>query len=412
MTLRGSGAPTGKAGPDRPAGRGGRGSGRAVVAGATGFTGGLVARRLSDAGLPLVLTGRSEDRLRALAELHPGAEVRRADVARPGDLADVLRAGDVLVNCAGPFTEIGEPAVRAAVEAGAHYLDTTGEQAFMLRVLERWEEPARRAGVAVVNAMAFEYALGDCALAVAAQGLSGAPASADVVYSWRGAAGATSAGTRRSALRAVAEPGVILEDGSWRRQAAGRRRRTVRPPGGPELAAVSLPAGEILTAPRHLGVDDARGWMIVGSVTGRLLPLLAPVLPPVVRAALPLLDRLAARGPAGPDAESRRESRFQVLARVEDGTGEVSTVAVEGRDPYGVTAEVILLGARAILGPGGAGGGDGGPSAGVLPPALLVEPRTFLRRLGAAGVRWRRVPDPFPGPGGDRARREDSGRRG
>ena len=397
-----TGGPGSSAGPDPAV------DPRVVVAGATGFTGGLVAERLADSGLRFVLTGRSEEKLEGLARRHPGTEVRRADVTRPGDLGALLRTGDVLVNCAGPFTGIGEPAVRAAVEAGAHYLDTTGEQAFMLRVLDRWDGPARRAGVAVVTAMAFEYALGDCALAIAAEGLSGTPVAADVVYSWRGGADGTSAGTRRSALRVVAEPGVVCEGGRWRREAVGRRRRTIRPPGGPELAAVSMPAGEILTAPRHLGVDAARGWMIVGSGTARVLPLLAPVLPVLVRATLPLLDRLVARGPDGPDADARRESRFQVLARVEDVEGEVTTVAVEGRDPYGVTAAIVLSGARQVLGRGGRGQVEGGPPGGVLPPARLVEPGPFLGRLEATGVRWRSVPDPFPDRGREGAATSDA----
>lgn len=368
-------------------------AGRVVVAGATGFTGGLVARRLSEAGLPAVLTGRRRERLERLADRFPGAEVRRADVTEPGRLRELLRTGDVVVNCAGPFTDIGEHVVRAAVEAGADYLDTTGEQAFMRRTLEAWDGPAREAGVAVVNAMAFEYALGDCALSLAAGRLGREPAAADVVYSWRGAADATSAGTRRSVLRAVAEPGVVREGGAWRREPTGRRRREVRPPGGPRLAAVSLPAGEVLTAPRHLGVERARGWMIVGGTLSRLLPPLASLLPPLVRAALPVLDRLAARGPEAPDGEARRASRFQVLARVEDAGGGSETVAVEGRDPYGVTAEIVLLGTRAARGRAAADGE--GPPAGVLPPARLVEPAAFLDALERVGVRRRSVPDPF-----------------
>ena len=83
----------------------GTAGGRVVVTGATGFTGGLVADRLSETALPVVLTGRSEEKLAGLAERCPEAELRQVDVTDTPRLRHLLRAGDVLVNCAGPFTE-------------------------------------------------------------------------------------------------------------------------------------------------------------------------------------------------------------------------------------------------------------------------------------------------------------------
>ncbi|MEU6712415.1 saccharopine dehydrogenase NADP-binding domain-containing protein [Nonomuraea sp. NPDC046802] len=76
-------------------------------------------------------------------------------------LSGALRGCDAVINCAGPFTLLGEPVIRAAIAAGAHYVDTTGEQRYIGRVLDGFEEEARRAGVSVVPAMADDGGPGD-----------------------------------------------------------------------------------------------------------------------------------------------------------------------------------------------------------------------------------------------------------
>ena len=56
----------------------------------------------------------------------------------------LVERGDVLVTTVGPFARHGEPAVSAAIDAGAHYLDSTGEPSFVRAVFER-HGPRRRA---------------------------------------------------------------------------------------------------------------------------------------------------------------------------------------------------------------------------------------------------------------------------
>jgi len=148
-----------------------------LVYGASGFTGRLVAAELRRLGLPVRLSGRDRARLQAVAKEIGGAEVAAAPVHDAGALAAAARGATVVVSCAGPFLRVGEPVVRAAIDAGAHYLDTTGEQAFLRDVLERFDSAARRAGVAVVPSCGFEIALGDYLAARAAARVPGRPAS-------------------------------------------------------------------------------------------------------------------------------------------------------------------------------------------------------------------------------------------
>ncbi|MEU7991300.1 saccharopine dehydrogenase NADP-binding domain-containing protein [Streptosporangium canum] len=140
--------------------RPGRGAPVIAVLGCYGAVGGSVVRRLREAGAgPLRLGGRDLDRVRALigtgtggpagAEAAPGGAVTGTAVpdvggmeARAGadeavavDLRDAAALAafcegcHVVVNCAGPSSRILDTVARAALAAGAHYVDVAGDAA-------------------------------------------------------------------------------------------------------------------------------------------------------------------------------------------------------------------------------------------------------------------------------------------
>src|SRR3954464_14899225 len=119
-------------------------AGRIVLFGATGYTGRLTAEAFARRGTKPVLPPRNAQALEALSSaLGGGLETAVADVARPETVRALVERGDVLVSTVGPFARWGEPAMRAALDAGAHYLDSTGETSFIRRVFEEWGPSAR-----------------------------------------------------------------------------------------------------------------------------------------------------------------------------------------------------------------------------------------------------------------------------
>jgi hypothetical protein len=136
-----------------------------LVFGATGVTGRLVVDSLLALGVSdVVLGGRDHHKLEALSR-QTGLPFRVANAEHPETLSGLTRGMHVVVSTAGPFLRFGEPLVRAAIEARAHFLDTTGEQAYMRRILEAYDPVATDRRLAIVNAQAFEFALGYCVAA-------------------------------------------------------------------------------------------------------------------------------------------------------------------------------------------------------------------------------------------------------
>ncbi len=118
------------------------------VIGASGATGRVVAEELAARGAgALVLAGRDPARVRAAVA---GADaVRAVDVFDGRSLAALCADCDVVVNCAGPSAAVRDRVARAAVAAGAHYVDPGGDEEVVADLVDRWGEPAER-GLATI----------------------------------------------------------------------------------------------------------------------------------------------------------------------------------------------------------------------------------------------------------------------
>jgi short subunit dehydrogenase-like uncharacterized protein len=357
-----------------------------AVYGATGYTGRLVVAALRDHGLRPLLAGRDPERLRAVAdELGVDAPVRPAGVHDPGALRHAFGDCAAVINCAGPFTRLGEPVLKAAIESGTHYLDTTGEQPWMRRMQERWDGAAHAGEVAVVNAMGFDYVPGDLLAHVVAQGHE--PLE-DIVIAYAVAGFGASRGTLRSILEMAKGGDLEYSDGHWRAGTGEPVRSSFQFPDPlGRVAMTHYPAGEVVTVPRH--VDTRRVITLISSNIFAPHPAFASVAPKLVRAGAPVmrtpaslaLDVAVGLLPEGPDEDARRGARFTigVLARGENAS--VGRGIVRGSDVYGLTAEIATHAAELMAAPGY-------DRAGVLAPAQAFDARAFLDALGEHGLTY------------------------
>ena len=325
-----------------------------MLFGATGFTGELTARALVARGARPVLAGRSRDRVQALAEELGGLESAVADVARPESVRALVEGGDVLVATVGPFGRFGEPAVRAAVDAGAHYLDSTGETPFIRAVFERHGPAAEGAGCGLLTAFGYDFVPGNLAGALALREAGDAAVRVDTAYFWSGAAssGAMSGGTRASAAGVMLEPGLAFRGGRLVTERTGRRVRAFTL-AGRDRPAMSVGGTEHFALPRiHPTLRDVGvyvGWF--GPATravqavGAGASLLGRV--PGARAAMgAVIGRVVKGSTGGPDAAARASSRSTIVAVAADATGApLATVRLEGVNGYDFTGEALAWGA-------------------------------------------------------------------
>jgi short subunit dehydrogenase-like uncharacterized protein len=345
-------------------------SGRIVLFGATGYTGDLTARALVARGAAPVLAARTEARVRALAEELGGLEWALADVERPDSVRALVERGDVLVSTVGPFSRWGEPAVQAAVGAGAHYLDSTGEGVFVRAVFERHGLAAQAAGCGLLTAFGYDWVPGNLAGALALRDAGEAATRVETGYFIRNAsAGSMSGGTRASAAAVMLEPGFAFRDGRVVTERAARRARSFALGAGRSARAVSVSGSEHFALPRvHRtlrDVDVYLGWFGAASEPMRAvsagMELLARV--PGAREGLQrVLGQFVTGSSGGPDAAERARTPSLVLGEAFDVRGaRLAEVRLEGANPYEFTAGILAWGAIAAAAGGLQGTGALGP---------------------------------------------------
>lgn len=142
----------------------------AVVCGANGFTAKkllafLVTKRQ---GLSLGITCRSdkkiEEALKYLEEKLPGAAggplkriaTHSLDIEDADKLAKVFSEYKVVVNCIGPYAQTGARVLSGALKAKVHYLDFSGEPAFIEASFAKFDLAMKEAGVCAVHACGFD----------------------------------------------------------------------------------------------------------------------------------------------------------------------------------------------------------------------------------------------------------------
>lgn len=351
-----------------------------VIYGATGFTGGLIARQLLKLGAEFSIAGRDARQLDALSAELGGVPFRAVSLDDPGGLREMLEGCSVVAACAGPFSLHGEPVVAAAVDTGTHYLDTTGEQAFMRMVFDRYGERAAETGAALVSGMGFDYLPGDLIAALTADGM-GPLEEIVVAYCVHGFA--PTHGTALSGLEIMRGGDVVWSDGDWQpapRSADGGRWRFPDPIG--EQRMLRYPAGEQVTVPRH--VDTARVRTLLNGmvVPPRLMPLAvasSPLLGLAMRTPLRnAMGALIRRLPAAPSEEDRKKARFTISCEARGKSGARRGI-VRGGDVYGLTAAGLAHGAMLCADPGY-------DRKGALAPAQAFDPASFFAALAGFGV--------------------------
>jgi len=182
-----------------------------VVYGATGYTGKLIMKHLADQNLPFIAAARSKERLDEQCALVP--ELENADYEKvainhdEASLTKLFEGKKIVYNVVGPFMQLGEPVVKAALNANCHYIDTTGETDWMIYLRNEYGQQFGDKSLLLAPASAYMWTAGMVAseLALETPGVD----SLDVLYF---ADSATSTASTKSFLRMCTRPQYYLRN--------------------------------------------------------------------------------------------------------------------------------------------------------------------------------------------------------
>ncbi len=159
-----------------------------VVYGASGYTGRLVCEYLRELNVPFIAAGRDAARVKEVVEKIPGIETADYEVVAVDHtvaaMTELFRGARVVCNMVGPFIKYGGDVVEASLAAGCHYLDTTGEQDWMLDAQAKWHGKFVEKGLLLSPGIAQMYTTGEIAANICLEtpGLD----SLDILVLWKG----------------------------------------------------------------------------------------------------------------------------------------------------------------------------------------------------------------------------------
>lgn len=333
----------------------------------------MVAAALRDRQLPVSLAGRRLQRLQLYAA--PGEE------CRVGSFSEVVKGMRVVINCAPLDLWESEALAGASLSAGAHFVDTGGEQASVRHLLDAFGAQASRAGLSLIPAAGFDYALGDCLVRVAAEGLEPCT-EIEVAYAF--GPGAEDASLNFAAAKRG--PEVVYRQGRWQNVPFELDRGFVDfPPPFGRCQVGRYGGGEVVCGPRHTRTQALRTVIVASALVPHpaLLPLF-PVLRPLVTRLMAtrlrslvlwLARRLrpAQNANLTPPRFPPKGPNFAIVVEARNSSGSSRHVVATGPDCYSAGAQAVALCARELL------LGKGRPGA--LSPAAAFPPRSFLEQL-------------------------------
>ncbi|MEV0034206.1 saccharopine dehydrogenase NADP-binding domain-containing protein [Nocardia sp. NPDC050793] len=333
-----------------------------AVYGATGHTGRYLLAELRRRALTPILVGRNADRLHAAAAAAdlPDAEIRIADLTDHTALVAAFTGADAVVSSLSAYVRNGEPVLAAAIAAGAHYTDISGEQLFLKKVFDDYAAAAETAGVTAIPGVTDNNVPGDLLAHLTARRVSG---PAELVMSHLSKSGGNgskgSAKTVFASLDWFRSGGWHFADGELRTGPAGHPQMTF--PGDTAPTAVGkFPQPPVLTVPRHTEVASVEGV------------LAKDILDTLSSFTTELIEQI-------PDAPSS-DLRYEVIVDAH-GDGRVVRGVVEGVDSYRDSALLAVEVATRLA--------AGTTKPGALAVAEAFDPTEFLDSLARFGITWR-----------------------
>src|SRR6202034_1431070 len=140
---------------------------KVIVYGASGYTGRLICEYLREFNVPFIAAGRDKARIAEALDKVPGIDTVPHEIIevdhQVGPLTELLDGAQVVCNTVGPFAQYGSEVVEACLATGTHYLDTTGEQDWLITCDESYGAQMAGKGLLLAPGIAQMYTTGEIA---------------------------------------------------------------------------------------------------------------------------------------------------------------------------------------------------------------------------------------------------------
>ena len=183
-----------------------------IIFGATGFTGELCAKYMSErySDVPMAIAGRSKEKLENIKSTNGlPFPIIVADAFDVDALDSMCRETEVVLSTVGPYHKYGSYLLEACIENGCHYVDITGESFWIKDMIDKHHKSAFDKGVRVINACGFDSAPSDLGVFYAVNQVDGDVKKVQCFQAWKGEASGGTIETMFSSMDAKLAKGGL-----------------------------------------------------------------------------------------------------------------------------------------------------------------------------------------------------------
>ena len=315
-----------------------------LLYGANGYTGKLIVEQAVHSGLKPVLAGRTESKIKVLADAY-GLNYVVFGLDAIESIAAQLQPFPVLLNCAGPFSKTARPLVEACLQSKTHYLDITGEIE-VFELIKTFHPEALEKGIVLMPGVGFDVVPSDCLANYLHEKL---PDATHLELAIRSLGGSLSHGTLSTLIQNLGRPGAIREKGRIKPEPLGHIGRFINF-GQHKQFAITIPWGDISTAFSSTGIPNILVYSAVPQFFYYILKLQS-LFNPLLRTKFfkRLLQTYIDKKVTGPSPGQNQKGKSMVWGRVMNAQGKQAQALLTCPEAYILTAQTSLNIVRKLL---------------------------------------------------------------
>ncbi len=341
-----------------------------MIYGANGYTGEIIAREAVKRGQKPVLAGRSETKLKPLAD-ELGLTFQAFSLDSVDTIAKQLSKQYLVLHCAGPFSATAEPMMKACLKSKTHYLDITGEIP-IYEIAHSFDDAAKKAGIVLCPGVGFDVIPTDCVAAKLKQLLPDAT-HLSLGFDSRSV---LSPGTAKTSIEGLAGGGKVRENGVIKKVPLAFKTRKINFGDGEKLA-MSIPWGDVATAYYSTQIPNIEVFIPASpKMVNNLKKLNKISFLLGLKFIQNFMKRQVDKKVVGPNEEKRNSLKTYVWGEASNAKGEVKIVRIETANGYALTITGALAVVDYLF--------NNQPDSGYTTPSLLINAE-FVTTLPGSG---------------------------
>lgn len=315
-----------------------------LIYGANGYTGKLTAEVAAKKGFKPVLAGRTENKIKPLAE-KLGLEYLIFGLEDISEIASKLKHFPLVLNCAGPFSRTAKAMVQACLQSNTHYLDITGEIE-VFELVKSFHAKAVEQNCILMSGVGFDVVPTDCMAKYLHTQL---PDATHLELAFMSLGGSISHGTMSTLVENLGKSGAVRENGKIVLKPTGHEGKIIDF-GRKQQFAMTIPWGDVSTAYHTTGIPNIKVFTGVPKSNYNFMKMQA-LFNPILRTSFvkKQIQNYVDKKITGPTPEQLEKGRSLIWGKVSNAAGKIIEARLETNEGYSLTAEMGLIITQKIL---------------------------------------------------------------